>query len=282
MIKLCSAISTYFPDLIEVEENILSFIDQVDHLIIWENTPEKESKIDVLAAKLNNPKIEIRTTGRNEYLAEPFNTCARWAKENGFTHLLTMDQDSRFKKEHFEKYVQQINKQNDDKIVMFAPSSNSRNQVSSEISEVDHTFLSGAIFPLHSFLHFGGFNESLVIDAIDIEFCLKTKGYGMKTVIFADIFLQHQIGYRKKNSFGLTIVAYSAQRSYYFIRNTLWIWKQYPTAFDKTTRKNFIKYRIIFRILKIGFEKNAFKKLSAIIMGIIHYKKNRLGKYDKF
>ena len=87
MNKYFAVVSSYFPNLDELEENIKSYLSWVDKLIIWENTPIGESKINVLIEKLNNDKIEVRTTGQNEYLAKPFNFCIQWAKEAGFTHI---------------------------------------------------------------------------------------------------------------------------------------------------------------------------------------------------
>ena len=99
MFKLCAIVTSYYPSLEELEQNIRSYLSDVDKLIIWENTPKDESRIQELADKLNGEKVEVRTTGQNEFLAKPFNICIKWAKENNYTHFLTLDQDSRLKKD---------------------------------------------------------------------------------------------------------------------------------------------------------------------------------------
>ena len=41
-IKILAILISYYPDLEQTRGNILQFIDYIDTLIIWENTPEKE------------------------------------------------------------------------------------------------------------------------------------------------------------------------------------------------------------------------------------------------
>lgn len=280
--KILGIISCYYTDINDLLTNIQSFINDIDHLIIWENTPTAGSKLASCTELKTHEKIEIRTTGKNEYLAYPFNLCIQWASDNGYTHILTMDQDSRFESDHFRKYIQLIKNYPFPDVAMFAPSSNSRHPVEKSASEVIYTFLSGAVYPVSVFRSLGGFNEQLAIDGIDTDYCLKARKNGYKTIVFKDIFLNHKLGYRSKNKLGLTIVSYSAQRSYYFIRNTFWLWKEYPESFTIQERKRFIKYRVVFRLLKIVFEKKAFKKFMAILIAVYHDKINKSGRYDHF
>ena len=278
--KILGVISAFYPNIDELESNINSFLSGLDRLIIWENTPEKESTINALVNKFGAGKIEVCTTGQNEYLAYPFNQCIRRAQSEGYTHVLTMDQDSCFAKGHFEKYIKSVENYRQTNVAVFGPSSNSREQVKLFVEEVDHIFISGAIFPVDTFLEQGGFNEELVIDSIDSDYCFRCKNNNLQTVVFKDVFLQHQMGYRYKHWSGLIIVPYSAQRTYYFLRNTLWLWKQYPQYFTESYKRSFVKYRIVFRLLKIAFEKNSFKKIFSIFAAIYHSKKNKLGRYD--
>lgn len=279
--KILGILTAYFPQLDELQRNIQSFLPEIDHLIIWENTPGEKSYIQSLYDSLPSDKIEIRTTGENEYLAQPFNVCAKWAVKNGYTHLLTMDQDSYFAEGHFARYIQLIANFTDSEIAVYGPNSNSREFVA-QTGEVDYVFISGAIFPLKTLIEAGGFNEKLAIDAIDTEYCLKAKQRGFKTIVIAEVYLQHQLGYRQKHWTGLTLVPYSAQRTYYYIRNTLWLWKQFPDYFDQHSRKIFIQYRIIYRALKLIFEQDSFRKLAALITALWHSTTNHLGRYDKF
>jgi len=278
--KILGVITSFYPDINELERNINSFLPEIEHLIIWENTPKEKSYIQQLIEKLNSTKVEVRTTGENEYLAVPFNLCARFALENSFTHLLTMDQDSCFSKDQFTKYISEIEYFTSNKIAAFGPNSSSREQ--NENLEVDHIFISGAIYPLDVFFELNGFNEELVIDAIDTDYCFRAKEKNYKIIVFPNVNLEHNMGYRYKHWTGLTLVPYSAQRTYYYIRNSLWLWKKFPQYYTKEYRKSFIKFKVVYRTLKLIFEKDSLRKFDAIFKALSHVKVNRFGRYDKF
>jgi len=280
--KIIGVVSAYYPDLIELEKNINSYLPWIDYLIIWENTPKSESNIDLLIQKVNNPKIEVRTTGKNEYLANPFNQCIRWAQTEGYTHVLTMDQDSFFKPTYFEQYIKIIENSTEDKVAAFGPNSCHRNEKGGEIVQVKYIFLSGAIFPIDSFLKLGCFDEKLLIDAIDTEFCLRSIDQKYKVLLLLPIYLDHEMGYRRKHWTGLTLVSYSAQRTYYFIRNSLWLWKRFPENYERQYQRSFVKYRIVYRALKLIFEPDTILKFSALVMALWHAHTGQLGRYDKF
>jgi rhamnosyltransferase len=278
--KILGVITSFYPDIDELERNINSFLPEIEHLIIWENTPKEKSYIQQLIERLKSTKVEVRTTGENEYLAVPFNLCARFALENSFTHLLTMDQDSCFSNDHFKKYIAEIQNLKLNDVAAFGPNSSSREQQKNQ--EVDHIFISGAIYPLDVFFELKGFNEELVIDAIDTEYCFRAKENNYVIIVFQNVNLEHNMGYRYKHWTGLTLVPYSAQRTYYFIRNSLWLWARFPQNYTKEYRNSFIKFRIVYRTLKLIFEKDSLNKFVAIITALSHVKAKRLGKYDKF
>jgi len=280
--KILGVVTSFYPDINELEKNINSFLSEIEHLIIWENTPKENSQIYKLIEKLNSAKIEVRTTGQNEFLAVPFNLCARFAEENNFTHMLTMDQDSCFSKVHFKNYIFEINNFTFNNVAAFGPNSNSRPKKINENLEVEHIFISGTIYPLKYFFEIDGFNEELVIDAIDTEYCFKAKEKNYKIIVFPNVNLEHNMGYRYKHWTGLTIVPYSAQRTYYYIRNSLWLWKKFPQYYTKEYRKSFIKFKVVYRTLKLIFEKDSLQKFVAIFTALLHSKTKRLGRYDKF
>jgi rhamnosyltransferase len=280
--KILGVITSFYPNIDELEKNINSFLEGIEHLIIWENTPKEKSNIDELIEKLNSTKIEVRTTGHNEYLAVPFNLCAKFAVDNGFTHILTMDQDSCFSNNDFNIYRSEIEKYTLHKVAAFGPNSTSREQPNTKNGEVDHIFISGAIYPLNVFFELDGFNEELVIDAIDTDYCFRARNNNYKIIVFPNVNLEHNLGYRYKHWSGLVIVPYSAQRTYYYLRNTFWLWKNYPEYYKKTYKKHFIKYRVVYRLLKLMLEKNSFMKYISITFAILHFRMGKLGRFDKF
>ena len=278
--RLFAVVSTYYPDLVELEKNILSYLDGVDYLIVWENTPKSESTIQLLISKLNNSKIELRTTGKNEFLAYPFNECIKWSEKQDFTHILTMDQDSGFVDNQFEEYKKLIQNNNLDDIAIFASTKNNSNKLFEKMVDIDNAITSGSIYNLKIFNKIGYFSEDFLIYMMDIEYGFRVKKNGFRIVCFPEISLNHEGGYARKTSTGLVVSNYSAQSTYYIIRNTLLTWRLYPENYSLNEKISFIRYKVIYRAIKLVLEKDLFRKFRAIFIALVHGVFNKSGRFD--
>jgi len=278
--KILGIVTSYYPDLNELKHNINSYINGLDALIIWENTPKEYSQIQTIKEYLNNEKITVWTTGKNEYIAKPFNIAIAWAEEKGFTHLLTMDQDSYFQENDFLRFCSLIEKNKDDKIAIFAPSINYGDKNIEGFVETKSAITSGSIHNTELFKTIGNYEEELPIHMGDVDFCIRIIKSGFRVVYSPSIILKHKLGYNRKTKWGFIINPYPAQSTYYIVRNNIVLWKKYPELFPLNTRYYFIKYRIIYRVSKLFFEEDALRKLKAIVLGIIHGIRNRTGEYS--
>ncbi|VBB45114.1 conserved hypothetical protein [uncultured Paludibacter sp.] len=283
--KVLGIVSVFYPDLSDLERNIKSYLSELDYLILWDNTPASATELTRLTEKLNNPKIEIRTTGKNEYLAYPFNECIKWAKENSFTHILTMDQDSFFEEKDFSRFISDVANNSDDNKIMIYTSCNDEkektiNTNEIKFQEVELAITSGSIYKMEVFDKIGYFREDYLIYMIDIEFSMRVRKNGYKIVRFPHIILNHQSGYASKNNLGFLINNYSAQSTYYIIRNVILNWKLYPKNYSLKDKLKFLKYKIGYRTLKIVFETNPFLKLKAIYVALFHGLVGKSGEYE--
>ncbi len=280
MFKILGIVSSYYPDMDEFERNIRSYLSELDSLIIWENTPAKESKIETLIQKIGDPKIEFRSTGKNEFLAYPFNETIKFAEKEGFTHILTMDQDSFFNEGHFKCFVEKVRNTVNATVAIFTPAINTNENLNDEIFPLTFAPSSGSIYPVTIFKNVGYFREDFLIYPIDVEFCFRVRKNGYIINCYSDILLNHKMGYAAKGKFGLMLNNYSAQSTYYMIRNNIILWKEYPDEISNKGKQFFIKYKIIYRALKIGFENDSLLKLKAIFMGLFHGYLGRTGSYN--
>jgi rhamnosyltransferase len=107
--KLSAIIVTYFPDLYDLKKNIISCIDEVDKLIIWENSPGVKLSSQPFLKDYND-KVVFLSAGTNVGMARALNEGVKWAMSNGFTHILTMDQDSYFESGGLRRYKVLIEK----------------------------------------------------------------------------------------------------------------------------------------------------------------------------
>ncbi|MBP1638600.1 MAG: glycosyltransferase [Bacteroidetes bacterium] len=266
--KIVAIVVLYNPNIEIIKRNINSYLPWIDHLIVWENTPEEKSvlrDIETLSVK-----IELRSNGRNDYLASPFNHCIQWARENDYDYILTMDQDSCFEANHFAKYRDRVASCNDNSVAIFAPSTNRCLVQNSTTIYVEQgsVYSSGAIYKRQLFDCIGGFRDDLAIYCLDTEICMRARKHGYRIVMFPNVFMEHSEGYKTKGILGITINNYSAQSTYFYIRNNLLLWKIYPHDFTLRTKFNFLKYHVVYRMLKMVFEQDRISKLKAVASGL--------------
>jgi len=282
MSKILGIVSSYYPDIQEFVKNINTYLDQLDLLIIWENTPELESKIDEILPLINSDKIIVSTTGFNEGLGMPFNEAAKKAEKEKFDFLLTMDQDSYFAKSEFEKYINLIRSDINTNVAVYSPNRNIIFNNEKDFVEVRTAISSGSIYPVRNFAKTGYFREDFFLYMIDIEYCFRARSKNLITVCLPAVSLLHKEGYAEKSNFGLFLNNYSAQSTYYIIRNSLLTWKLYPEYTTRQDKIYFYKYKVIYRLLKILFEKQPFMKIKALIFGLLHGIKFKTNQYNLF
>lgn len=278
--KLLGVVTAFHPNTDEFLRNIRSYISGVDQLIIWDNTPGGNQSLDEIILAERNSKITIRRSGINEFLAKPFNICINEAISNHYTHILTMDQDSFFSSDSFEKLIEKVRSCTENDVMIFCPAKTENQFIDKEEIDVENTITSGTIYKLGIFEKAGFFREDFLIYMIDIEFGMRVRKLGYKIRCYPRILLNHYTGYAKKNRLGLQIDNYSAQSTYYIIRNVILNWKLYPEHFSSKEKRTFYRYKIVYRTLKIIFEPQPLKKLRAIYTGLIHGLTGRSGLYN--
>ena len=270
-----------------VRENILSYLGDLDKLILWNN-----SLFEPIFSKEENiykEKIIEMGNGNNVGLGIALNEAVKYAIKFHFTYLLTMDQDSFFIENDFSKYLDTINNYSvrGEKSI-FSPNYIIHNKEwyirNESLFEVEASMTSGSLYPTCIFNELGLFREDFFIDSIDIEFCLRAKKYGILTKIVTTVNLNHKAGYQKKKHKFLWKTfypnEYSPLRSYYIIRNSLVTKNLYPDAKLWSGFFYYWLYKRLFFVLM--YEKCKFLKIKGLIMGFIHGKKGITGKQNIF
>lgn len=263
-IKTLAVLISYYPDLEQTRDNILQFIDHIDTLIIWENTPEVERDKFRIDLPEYNYKIINMSCGENMFIAFPLNEAIKYARSNQFTHLLTMDQDSSFEKGHFKRYIE-IVKLLKETIYIFGPNPNYcyPNNTDNPI-QVNALITSGNIVNIVIFNSIGLYREDYKIDCVDYEFCFRAARNGYKCFMISSILLKQEFGKLQKTKLGYYISNYSALRLYYIARNNIKLYREY---------KDFIALKTVLnRILKpfvkiILSESNKIPKINALVKG---------------
>ena len=139
---------------------------------------------------------------------------------------------------------------------------------------------SGSLMPMVIFDQCGWFEEELIIDSVDHEYCFRVRAQGYTLAQCRDAVLLVAVGsLRCHEVLGLKIMAkhYSAKRRYYITRNRLVIvrrfWKEHPAWCYRQLRDVFQD-----TIKVICFEEQRSTKLRNTARGIHDALFGRMGK----
>jgi rhamnosyltransferase len=285
--RLLGIVITYYPNIEETKRNIETYIQYVEKLIIWENTPlDDRSKFKISIPEYEN-KILYMGEQENLFIAYPLNCAIKFGQENEFTHLLTMDQDSKFLNNSLVDMINWINKNNNgNNIGIISPyhlmDKNFHENLSKK-SIVDATTVmtSGNILYLASCLKVGGFIEKYLIDYVDHEYCLRLRKNGFSVKVMMNCILIHKLGNTEAKQILFHKISFTNHnyiRRYFITRNRLDIASKYLFSFPIFVLKdlrNFIKEWIKI----ILFEDDKIKKNKAILLGIKDFLLHKYGEY---
>lgn len=263
--KIAACIILYHPDLEDLTRNILAIKDNIDCLILWKNSSEDLSKLNVLASL--SCKLIIMGDGTNQYISKPLNCCLEWSQSNGYDYLLTMDQDSEF--ESFGEFIDSIKSlpvEVTRDTIVFAPNINHRYSCGQELLRIESTITSGSLCDIEKSCKIGGFREKYQIYWVDSEFCHRAHLSGYDILCLTRNNLKQQFG-KKERKHGVDIYNYS-QATYYFIfRNMLWMHREYKN--NPSIKTILYSSQMYIKSIIMG-EKEKISKLNSVIKGVFH------------
>ena len=270
--KIAGVVIWYNPTS-ECLENIKTYIDKIEKLYIIDNSNENNE--DLFKNYFFSKKLKYIPFLKNMGVAVALNIGFNYAIKEGYDWILSMDQDSKFKSD-ITFLIDYVKKIEDYTIALVAPSYNVNGEI---IQNTSRIMTSGSIINLSIYLKLGCFLEKLFIDEVDHEMCYRMILHKFKIIQLKDVVLEHRLGttevkkiFRKK----YLVTNHSFLRRYYMARNKLYVRKLYP---DYT--KDYIRniFKDIGKILL--WEKCKLKKITYIFIGVIDYKKNKMGKFER-
>lgn len=183
--RLLAVVVLYHPGK-DLTGNINSYLSQVDRLLLWDNTPGGGKEQLPLSGVTHPERLEYRGCGRNVGIGTALNDAVAYAREHGYTHLLTLDQDSYFLPGAFPDYMAAIRSYGEEKRVIFSVNYFIKSQqaplypVADRVDEVSSAMTSGTVYPVGLFEELGVFMEELFVWGIDCEYCWRAarKEYG--------------------------------------------------------------------------------------------------------
>ena len=287
MCKVAAIIVSYNPDS-NLFDSINLLLNQVEKVIIVDNG-SKEKYVKYIKS-INEDKIEIILNKENLGIATALNIGVRKALENGYEWILTMDQDSKASPDMVKKMFNvynSINREERKDILSIFPNfvderiqSIEENSNMNSYEYVDADITSGNLLRKEVFEKVGFFDDSLFIDLVDTDFCMRLNEKGIKMIKIRDAVLYHSLGESKtiKGILGsFNTSNHSALRRYYMTRNRFYIWEKYKGLNSLTLNRDKKLFKKEFVKIILG-EKDKVNKIKMVLRGYKDYKKGIKGK----
>ena len=290
MNKVACIIVSYNPDR-GIEKCFNSLINQVDKMFIVDNGSNGD-RIKILKELKNSNANQVDLILNNENLgiATALNVGIKKALNEGYDWVITMDQDSKANDNMIEKMFEVYEGINLDErkdiLSIFPNFVDERVQSIEENSEiktyeyVDAEITSGNLLKTEVFDKVGFFDDSLFIDLVDTDFCMRLNEKNIKMIKVRDAILYHNLGESQAVKSGFlkfNTSNHSAIRRYYMTRNRFYTWEKYKDLNSFTLNRDKMLFKKEFVKVILG-EKDKVNKIKMIFRGYKDYKKGIRGK----
>lgn len=245
--RIIAVVPTYLPST-DVMANIARIRSQVDAVIVVDDGSPEPSGSDAVLAQIAHDGSELVRLTENRGIAHALNVGIRIALERGADFVLTVDQDTLLPHDYAARLLDTFALASSNA----APLQTRIGVVASErvndtrlriadtvdgVATVVEAIQSGSLVSAHCLRECGWFDERLVIDTVDTEFCLRISLHGFAVAIAPGSRIEHAIGTQSPvRVFGIPIrrrgqaVVYphhSPYRRYFITRNNIDLWFRY-------------------------------------------------------
>lgn len=291
--KIIAVLVTYNPNPEYLLKNIESIIDDVEKIIICNNS--KGEIIDIVNfSEEQLKKIDTLDFFDNLGIAKAQNIGMKKAYENGADFILQMDQDTILSDNAVIKMKDSFLKLKDNNVnVGIIGGCTSKNikiktseKMKKRVIEIEGNYYkkiralisSGSLISREAYEKIGDMMTELFIDHVDTEYCWRMKKYGFEVVQDLQVYMEHQVGSGTINYKGRDYLISSPIRNYYQIRNSLYLLKcgHAPISWKKNEIKIILRHLYIFpKIMDNGDLRKKY-----MIKGIKDFFKGKMGKID--
>lgn len=290
MCKVAAIIVSYNPDN-NLFDSVNLLINQVNKIIIVDNGSKDEKIKNINSiSNIDKEKIQVIFNKENLGIATALNIGVKEALDQDYKWILTMDQDSKASINMIEKMFEVYKGISEDErkeiLSIFPNFVDERIQSIEENSDmkayeyVDADITSGNLLKAEVFDKIGFFDDSLFIDLVDTDFCMRLNEKNIKMIKVRDAILYHSLGESQsvKSIFGkFNTSNHSALRRYYMTRNRFYTWEKYKDLNSFTLNRDKKLFKKEFVKIILG-EEDKINKIKMVFRGYKDYKKGIRGK----
>lgn len=285
--EVCAVLVTHFPDA-GLGERLIRTGEQVGGIVLVDNGTRGRgaSVIDDLHAPGG---LTLIRNAENRGVAAAFNQGVREALARGCGHVLLLDQDSEPEPGMVAGLLGCLERHPErDRVMVLGPRTEIRNYSGAggwapgdgPWKEVSHVISSGSLIPSAAFGLLGGFLESLFIDYVDIEYCLRARAAGFKVIQVRDAVLRHRLGrISGRRVFRRTVHPshHEPLRRYYQFRNAALLHRAYARRDPQWCGHDRVVLAKI-ACLVMMYEDRRLSKCGHILKGLWHGMLGRAGR----
>jgi len=283
--SVCGVVVIYHPEP-AIVQTLQVLVEECGRVVVVNNGSDAG-----LCARITEvPGVEVITLSSNLGVAAALNRGAAWARELGFARMVAFDQDSRPRAGMVRSLLATqrrfpqaavVGPRIEDAVPGAQPYRWVRrhprwpglfervDSTRGDLAEVTMMVTSGSMVDLTVWASIDGFDESLFIDYVDTEYCLRVIRSGRTVAVSAEAVLEHRLGDRQSQQVlghDFRPTHHAAFRHYFMARNRIVVWKRHACAqphwalFDA----GFAAYNG-FRVL--AFEPDRWRKFKAMMLG---------------
>jgi rhamnosyltransferase len=277
---VCAVVVTYHPTP-ELAANLFALAPQVAKIVIVDNGSDRQTlaRIEAAAEAVNSPVIAL---GKNFGVAHALNVGLNFAKRNGFRWLATFDQDSKATASMLEDMLRAAGHYKyPDRVAVIAPvhvdqrlGVSLQNQVVEKVGQdcrlLYSTMTSGNLVAVEAASAVGGFDDSLFIDYVDHEFCLRLRQHHFQILEARNVRLLHSLGditshrlFRKR----MFVTNHPVSRRYYMSRNRSLLWSRYWRSEGAWVRRDLRGFTAELAGIVL-FERDRAAKIAMVFKGL--------------
>ncbi len=174
--------------------------DTADHLHALATQVDEVVAVDDGSVQpVHLPGVRVIRNDRNQGIAAALNEGVKAAAQAGATHVLTVDQDSRFPDDYVAHLKDAWTRAEAHGLTPAAMGAaefsglGHRGHWRGGVMVVAESIQSGTLFSREALQRIGGFDEDLVIDGVDTDACLRLNDLGYDICV-APVGFQHELG----------------------------------------------------------------------------------------
>lgn len=269
-IKIAAGIVLYNPDIERLKENLSAIAPQVDKIFLVDNHSANIQEIKELLKAFTN--YEITENSKNVGIATALNQLMTRAQGQGYTWMITLDDDSVCEEDLLKKLAVYIEEPYAGIICPRATDDKMRSEKKSGesgIENIESCITAGSLTCIKVWDAIGKFDDKMFIDFVDVEFCTRMRKCGYRIYQVPCALIHQQYG-NISGEFSIWgrrfyLFNYSPVRVYYSVRNQIYYMKKHKTFLNIGKQRLFLIGYIGKRII---FEQNRIASLRAVVRGI--------------